>query len=136
MLSRRFFVACGLCAATGFAATPVGAEDAPAAPAGIKRTILQQTDGPAPGYVTLAVAVEIAPGFTVPRHTHPGIESSYILEGAATLVVDGQPDRPLKPGEAFQVPAGVPHAAINGSGLTKLIAHYIVEKGKPLASPA
>ena len=52
---------------------------------GVKRTILSQMDGPMPGYVTINMEVEIDPGVTVGRHTHPGIESSYVLEGGFEL---------------------------------------------------
>jgi quercetin dioxygenase-like cupin family protein len=135
MITRRFFAGCALCAATtGF----IGSAEAQqvAATPGLKRKVLQQTDGPSPGYVTYIVEVEVDPGFDVARHTHPGIESSYITEGGGLMKVDGQPDREVKAGDAFQVPAGVPHSIKNGAKVTKLVANYIVEKGKPLASPA
>lgn len=133
MLSRRFFVACGLCAAGGFAATEANAQ---AAPGGLKRTVLSKTDGPAAGYETLIVMVEADANFVIPRHTHPGIESTYVLEGELTLKVDGQADRVLKPGEAFQVPAVTIHGGASGAKPIKLLANYMVEKGKPLSSPA
>jgi quercetin dioxygenase-like cupin family protein len=133
MLSRRLFIGCGLCAVSEFAATAVAAQTTPA---GLKRTILQTIDGPAAGYQTVIVQVEIDANFVVPRHTHPGIESSYVLEGTTVLKIDGQPDRDLKAGDAFQVPAGQPHSAIAGKTTTRLLANYVVEKGKPLASPA
>ena len=70
------------------------------------------------------------------RHTHPGEEVSYILEGTTTLLIDGQPPRVLKAGEFFLVPAGVVHDAKAGDNGGKVLATYIVEKGKPLATPA
>ena len=136
-LNRRRIVGCALCAVSGLIATGASAQSgAPAATPGVKRQILQQMDGPALGYVTLVVAVEIEPGATVARHTHPGIESVYFLEGGGELSVDGQAVRQMKPGEAFQVPAGVPHGVKNGNKTTRGVATYVVEKGKPLASPA
>ena len=43
----------------------------------------------------------------------------------------------LKAGDGFQVPPNTPHAgAKNGPGMVKIVSTYIVEKGKPLASPA
>ncbi len=137
MLSRRFFVGCALCSIGGFAATAVSAQSTPgAAPGGLTRKILQQIDGPVPGYVTVVVEVTIDPGATVPRHTHPGIESSYIIEGGGELIVDGQANRQLGPGDGFQIPVAIPHSLKNGSKATKLAGTYVVEKGKPLASPA
>jgi quercetin dioxygenase-like cupin family protein len=56
-----------------------------------------------PGYVTTIAEAEIEPGIAVARHTHPGIESSYILEGNIELPVEGQPTRTVTAGEAFQI---------------------------------
>jgi quercetin dioxygenase-like cupin family protein len=135
MLTRRGFAACALCAVTGFVATAAEAQSGATTP-GLKRTILQRTDGPVAGYETLVVAVELAPGAMVARHTHPGIESAYVIEGDTELSIDGQPPRRLGPGEGFQIPVGLPHSAKNFDKATKIAATYVVEKGKPLASPA
>ena len=70
-------------------------------------------------------------------HTHPGDEISYVTEGEATLMIAGQAPRKVAAGEAFVIPAGVVHNAQNdGTRATKLVGVYVVEKGKPLASPA
>jgi len=136
-LNRRRIVGCALCAVSGLIATSVSAQSgAPAATPGVTRKILQQMDGPAAGYVTIIVAVEIEPCAIVARHTHPGIESVYFLEGGGELAVDGQAARQISPGEAFQVAAGVPHGVKNGNKTTRGVVTYVVEKGKPLASPA
>jgi quercetin dioxygenase-like cupin family protein len=141
MLTRRDFAgiaSCALCAITEFAATDASAQPPPpAATPGVSRKILSQSDGPAPGYVTLLVAIEIEAGVTIGRHTHPGIESAYILEGGFELPIEGLPTRVYKPGDGFVVPPGAPHAGNkNGDVKTKVLSTYIVEKGKPLASPA
>jgi len=135
MLTRRGFTACALCAVSGFVATGAQAQNA-APTSGVKRTILQQTDGPAEGWVTVIADVEIEARAQVARHTHPGIESSYIIEGAGVLSVDGQAPRTLGPGGSFQVPVGTVHSFKNGETTTRLVGTYVVEKGKPLASPA
>ena len=135
MLTRRGFAACWICAIGGFAATGAEAQNA-AATSGVKRTILQQTDGPAEGWVTIIVEAEIEAGTQVARHTHPGIESTYILEGAGELSVDGEAVRPITPGASFQIPQGKPHSVRNGAAKTRLVSTYVVEKGKPLATPA
>ncbi len=134
MLTRRVFAACALCAAGGFIAT--GAEAQTAATAGLKRTLLKQTDGPMDGYVTVEMTIEIEPGALVARHTHPGVESGYVIEGGTDLSIDGIGALTLKPGDGYQVPTGVPHSGKNGLAKTVLVATYVVEKGKPLASPA
>jgi quercetin dioxygenase-like cupin family protein len=135
MLSRRKFAACALCAVAGFAATAVGEANAQM-PAGIKRTILSKTDLPDGKYVALLVAVEIDAGVSVPRHTHPGVESAYCLDGSAELSIKGQPDRMVKAGDSFQVPTETVHSAKIGDKPFKLVVTYTVEKDKPLATAA
>jgi quercetin dioxygenase-like cupin family protein len=141
MLTRRGFAgfaSCAICAVAGFVATEASAQGAPPATTnGITRKVLSQMDGPMPGYVTIAVEVEIEAGAIIARHTHPGIESGYVIEGGLELPIDGHPTLTLKPGEGFQVPVGTPHAGGKANDKkTKLALTYIVEKGKPLASPA
>jgi quercetin dioxygenase-like cupin family protein len=138
MLSRRGFASCALCAITGFIATEASAQGTPpAASGGVTRKILSRTDGPAPGYESVLVEAEIEAGVSVGRHTHPGIESAYVLEGGFELPVQGMETRTLKPGDGFQIPPNTPHAGGKpGTAKSRLIITYIVEKGKPLASPA
>jgi quercetin dioxygenase-like cupin family protein len=103
----------------------------------LRETILSQTDGPMPGYMTLLVEATIEAGVKVGRHTHPGIESSYVLEGGFELPIDGQPTRTIKAGDGFQIPAETPHAGGKpGEVKSRILITYVVEKGRPLASPA
>ncbi len=142
MLTRRGFAAvasCAICGITDFVATEVSAAEGapPAATPGVTRKILSQMDGPAPGYVTLLVEATIEQGTTVARHTHPGIESAYVIEGALELPVQGQPTRAIKKGDGFQIPPETPHAGGKPTDAKCIIlVTYVVEKGKPLASPA
>ena len=137
MLTRRGFASCALCAITGFIATEASAQGAPPAAGGVTRKILSQTDGPAAGYETVLVEATIEAGSAVGRHTHPGIESAHVLEGGFELPIQGQATRMLKPGDAFQIPPNTPHAGgTAGTAKSKLLITYVVEKGKPLASPA
>lgn len=136
MLTRRGFASCALCAITGFIATDASAQGAPPAAGGVTRKILSQTDGPAPGYETLLVEATIEAGVAVGRHTHPGIESAYVLEGGFELPIQGQATRMLKAGDGFQIPPDTPHAGGQaGTAKSRLIITYVVQKGKPLASP-
>ena len=132
MLNRRNVVACAICAAVGLV---VGGKANAQAPS-FTRKVLQKTEYPGDKYVCVLVEVEIDPHALGARHTHPGVESSYIVSGASTLSVKGQPDRELKTGDGFQIPPEVPHSVRNGPGKTIVSATYIVEKDKPLASPA
>lgn len=104
---------------------------------GIKRNVVTKADVAAPGREAVVANVEIAPGVVAGRHTHPGDEISYVTEGEGELLIDGEEPRRVKAGEAFVIKAGVVHDARNtGSVPMKLVGVYVVEKGKPLASPA
>jgi quercetin dioxygenase-like cupin family protein len=134
MMTRRAFAVCALCAAGGFFATGVEAQNT--ATSGLKRTLLKQTEGPVDGYVTIQMRVDIEPDAAIARHTHPGIETGYLVEGGTDLAIDGIGAMTLKAGDGFQVPTGTPHGGKNGPAKTVIISTYVVEKGKPLASPA
>ena len=121
---------------------PLAAQDKPAPPAvtqganNIKRTPVQKFDVPGTNMETVIALVEIVPSVSVGRHTHPGIESAYVLEGTVVIKIDGQPDKALKAGDSWQVPVGAIHDGITGPQGAKVIVTYVVEKGKPLATPA
>jgi len=141
MLTRRGLAgiaSCALCGITEFVAAEASAQGAPpAASGGVTRKILSKTDGPAPGYETLLVEATIEAGVAVGRHTHPGVESAYVLEGGFELPVQGQPTRVIKAGDGFQIPPETPHAGGKpGEAKSRILITYVVEKGKPLASPA
>ena len=105
--------------------------------AGIKRTPVHKADVAAPNTEAVVMRVELEPGVTAGRHTHPGDEISYVLEGEGELLIDGEAPRKVKAGEAFVIPAGKVHDARNSGGATmRLVGVYVVEKGKPLAVPA
>ena len=104
---------------------------------GVTRTIVQKSDVSIPGHEAVVARVEVAPGGVAGWHTHPGDEISYVLEGEAELLIAGQPPRKVAAGEAIVIPAGTVHNARNSSNATfKFVGVYVVEKGKPLASPA
>lgn len=138
MMTRRQFTGvatCAICAAMGL--VPAAASAQGNQTPGLKRKFLSQIDGPMPGYTTIIAEVEIDPGVTVARHTHPGIESGYVVSGGTELTILGKGTLVLKPGDGFQVPPETPHAGNkNGAHKTVVVSTYVVQKGKPLASPA
>lgn len=134
MLKRRGLVSCAICTAVGLAISE-GAAKAQVQP-GFTRKILEKTEYPGRRFACVLVEVDIEPNGVVPRHTHPGVESSYLVSGKCTLSVQGQPDRVLKAGDGFQVPPEVPHSVRNGPEASRVAATFIVEKDKPLSSPA
>jgi quercetin dioxygenase-like cupin family protein len=113
------------------------ATQAQAQPQGISRTDLQQQDLSVPGREVIQARVEITPEAPAIRHTHPGEEIIYILEGSLEYEVEGQPTKTYTAGQALTVPAGVSHAVKNvGRDNAAELATYVVEKGKPLLAPA
>jgi len=104
---------------------------------GLWRTDLQQQDLSVPGREVVQARVDIGPEAPLVRHTHPGEEIIYILEGSLEYQIDGQPARTFHAGEALTVPAGVVHAVRNaGGGNAAELATYVVEKGQPLITLA
>lgn len=100
---------------------------------GITRTDLQQHDLSVSGREAIQVLVEFAPGVTFGRHSHPGEELVYVVEGVLEYQLDGRPPVTVKAGEVLFIPAGAVHAAKNvGRGNGSELATYVVEKGKPL----
>lgn len=100
-----------------------------------KRTVLQQHDISTPGREVVTARVEFPAGSETGRHTHPGEEVSFVEEGPFVLEVEGQPTRTLKTGEVFFVPANTVHNGHPSGASAKVIANYVVEKGKPLTTP-
>jgi quercetin dioxygenase-like cupin family protein len=103
----------------------------------IKRTPLQHFDVPETHYETVIALADIAPNVAIGgRHTHPGLESGYLLDGELVLMVHGLPHKRVKKGESYLIASGAIHEQQTGPNGAKVIATYVVEKGKPLASPA
>jgi quercetin dioxygenase-like cupin family protein len=112
-----------------------GAGVAIAQQTGIKRTPLQKLDFPA-GYNTVTAIAEVPAGGAAGRHTHPGAETGYVLEGELELLIDGQPPMKIKAGESYQIPEGAIHDAKAGDKPFKVLGVYVVKAGEPLAKPA
>ena len=111
--------------------------DATQAQQGIKRTDVQRHDLDIPGREVIQVRVDFAPGVAFARHSHPGAEIAYVLEGTLEYELDGKPPVTLKAGEALFIPSGAVHTAKNvGRGNAAELATYIVDKTKPLLTLA
>lgn len=122
-----------LAAATLIAAGALALQTAQAQQPGITRTDLVRNDLSVPGREVIQVRVDFAPGAAYGKHSHPGEEIAYVLEGTLEYQFEGEPPVTLKAGEALFIPAGTIHAAKNvGSGNASELATYVVEKGKPL----
>ena len=97
------------------------------------RTNLQRHDLSVPGREMIQSRVDVEPDSPPIRHTHPGEEIIYVLEGSLEYQIDGQPTQVYNAGEALTVPAGVIHAVRNAG---TALATDIVEKGRPLLTVA
>lgn len=101
-----------------------------------KRTVLQTAELSIAGKEAVTAKAEFPVGASSGRHTHPGEEIGYLLEGTLSIELEGV-SKTLKAGETFAIPAGKVHGATNtGTGQATIVSTYIVEKGKPLATPA
>lgn len=135
MPKRVAFYVAAFAVATAFGCGPLAAQQGTQTP-GIKRTILETHDLPGTKYEIVLAISEIAPNGAFPRHTHPGPETDYVLEGGFTLNAEGQPTRTLQAGQTTFIPEGVVHWGSAGPAGSKVVGVYVVEKGKPLASQA
>jgi len=127
MSTTRIMAIAALIAATGLALHVAQAQQV-----GARRIDLQRHDLSVPGREVAQTIVELAPGTTAPRHTHPGEEVIYVLEGTWEYTVEGKPVT-LKAGDVLFIPAGTIHSVRNaGTGRAAELATYIVDKGKPL----
>ena len=128
MKTTRIMAIAALIATTGLALHGGQAQHV-----GARRIDLQRHDPRVPGREVVQTIVELAPGTTAPRHTHPGEEIIYVLEGTWAYTVEGQLPVTLTAGDVLFIPAGTIHAARNvGPGHAAELATSIVDKGKRL----
>ncbi len=100
-----------------------------------RRTTLQKADVPASNYEAVMGITELPPNGYISRERHPGLETGYVLHGSATLLVEGKPPLALGPGQSWELAASAAHEFRAGPDGVKVIASWVVEKGKPFASP-
>jgi quercetin dioxygenase-like cupin family protein len=110
-------------------------DDAPKGMPGVTLPPLSKLEGPATGYETVMLKITVPAGTLIGRHTHPGIENTYVLEGSGELMIEGSPSRHLQAGDAFQVPPGAVHSVQIGDTPASVCSVLVVEMGKPLVIP-
>jgi quercetin dioxygenase-like cupin family protein len=127
--SSSFLASVAALLVAGFA----GAQQAPADPAPITRTLLGKVEVPGSNYEVVFGIAELAAGHKAGRHFHPGRLLVYVAEGQFWYHIDGEPERIYNVGDSFEVPDNAVHAeGALGDRSAKVMAVYIVEKGKPL----
>ena len=104
-------------------------------PEPIIRTNLEKFAVPDGQYETIIMHVALAPNFNTGLHTHPGFDAAYLLEGGLDVLERGEPAKPIRPGESWHVKPGVVHEVKAGAQGAKVLAIYVVERGKPFATP-
>ncbi|MGE3334308.1 MAG: cupin domain-containing protein [Rhodospirillaceae bacterium] len=124
----RLFI---LALAVAAAAFPVTAQD-------LKRTIMQRVDVPTnAAHETVIGTVEVPPGGATGRHTHFGVEMLIMIDGEMDVFIDGEAPKHLKAGDFLAIPTGKVHDAKTvGTNTAKVAVTWVVEKGKPMATPA
>ena len=134
MSARHMAAAMLLAVSAGLVTAPASAQEQT-----VTRTELMRV--PVEGFAGkegVVYTADFAPGAAAPRHSHPGQEFIYMLEGSLVLEPDGAPARTLKAGEtATQSPNHV-HEARNASVSepAKVLVVLLLDKGKPLVIPA
>jgi quercetin dioxygenase-like cupin family protein len=120
-------------ALVGFGAmSTLHAQDAPK----VKRNIVLKEDVSIPDREGVMALVEIPPGASEGKHTHPAEAFAFVLEGSIVQEIDGKPTAALKAGDVFHVPPNTVHNATNnGTVPAKLAVVFVAEKGKPLTTP-
>ena len=132
MNATRIIAAALLTAGAALATHSVQAQ-----PSGLGRTEVLQHDLGETGREVVQVRVDFAPGVLAARHSHPGVEVAYVLDGTIEYQIDGKPPVTLRKGDALYIPDGAVHSAKNvGDGKASELATYLVQKGKPIFVPA
>jgi quercetin dioxygenase-like cupin family protein len=101
-----------------------------------KRSLLQRSDVPASNYEAVMALTELPANGYIPRETHPGTETGYVIEGSATLFVVGRPPLELGAGQSWKLAPCARHEFRAGPDGVKVLASWVVEKDKTFASPA
>jgi len=103
----------------------------------LRRTDLLKNDIDIPGHEVVQVRVDFAPGALAAKHSHPGEEVAYVLQGRLEYELEGRKAVVLAAGQSLFIPTGVVHSARNvGTGKASEVATYIVRKGQTLVDAA
>jgi quercetin dioxygenase-like cupin family protein len=115
----------------------IGLGGSSAQPSAVHKATLATQEFPGPVYHTITVKTEIDRGGEVAPHTHPGAEMGYVLKGRGVLKETGGADMRLQPGMSFAIPPDTVHSARNtGTSQLVIVSTYVVDKNKPIATPA
>ncbi len=89
---------------------------------GARRRILSH------GHGVMMVLYEIGPNTTIPRHSHPHVQSGLFLSGGGRFQVGTDTYR-MVPGSAYSIPGGVPHELVtDASGPSRVLDVFVPER--------
>ena len=105
-------------------------------PPQLQRKLLLTEPSAQAGVDVVQAEVTIPVGGVAAMHTHPGDEASYVISGTVELRIGDKPPVTLTAGQAFHIPANMPHSArVIGEEPVKLAGVWFVTHGAPLATP-
>ncbi len=84
-----------------------------------------------PGKEVIISMVELPPGAKSPKHTHPGEEYAFVIEGEAIQMIGQNAEETVRPGKVAPIPYGQPHYVRTDKGPLRAIVFRIHDAGKP-----
>jgi len=130
-MKAHFVAGAALALALAFAPTAMAHDEAASTPPPGSNERLRSPIAALPGIEVIVSDVVIPPNATVPRHTHPGEEFVYVIEGSAIHVEQGKPDHLYKAGESFVIPPLAVHAPRGGPEGARAIVFRVHKAGEP-----
>jgi quercetin dioxygenase-like cupin family protein len=104
-------------------------------PPGVKRTELQRAHSEVPGRLIVQTLFQIPVGEQSGRHSHPGEEVGYLIQGDIVMEFDDRPALTVHAGEPFLIPPGAVHNARNiGAAETRMLSSYFIDDTQPLVT--
>ncbi|WP_434577018.1 cupin domain-containing protein [Pseudomonas sp. Z1-6] len=91
-----------------------------------------------PGKKAMMLTVDYAPGQSSTAHKHQGTAMAYVLEGAITSQVKGEPAITYKAGEYWYEPAGSEHLVSKNASATqpaKLLVFMVMGENEAVLIP-
>ena len=135
MAHPKFIAAILAFALTGTLAVAGFADEAPRPKMTVKVLMKTTVSGDESREAIVGMA-EFPPGASTGRHTHPGDEYATVLEGELEIVMDGQPTKHVKAGEAYHNERDVIHETRNaGTVAAKVVSTFVIAKGQPISRP-
>jgi len=130
-------LAIGAAPASSLADEPAQAQEAPEGSAEKPKleTLLHAELEGVQGTEVIVSRVTIPPRTALPKHWHPGEEFAYILEGSASLWLEGEQQPAAKVGDVLKVPLKQVHTAITGDEGATILVFRVHEKGQPERVP-